>query len=469
MRIFSYFFVSSTIKTYVYMLQLEEYDSWRFLRWVVRFPNLSRLRSRGNLDFTSRARLLVLVAYIIWIVLAASVLSLAYFVHISWVLLLLGIPFFVATLIAIFNVILQTVVITPQEQRTIAAAHSILSSHKALRIAVMGSYGKTTVKELLKTVLSEDKKVAATPGNKNVVISHARWIQQLDGDEDVLIFEYGEAQPGDIKNLAKLSKPDWAIITGIAPAHMDGYGSLDAIADDFQSIGEFVDMADVYINADSGELTKRIHADRQYSSKGCGDWKIKNTNVSPEGMSLIATKNQTSIDLDTRLIGEHLLGPLILCVAIADRLGFSTDMVQASVTKTIPFDHRMQPYRLNDAWIIDDTYNGNLEGMRAGLRLLEQLDGSRKIYVTPGLVEQGDLAKKVHIELGELIAAANPNMVVLMQNSVTSYIKKGLVRAGYQGEVRTELKPLNFYQNIAHFVAAGDVVLMQNDWPDNYQ
>ena len=128
----------------------------------------------------------------------------------------------------------------------------------------------------------------------------------------------------------------------------------------------------------------------------------------------------------------------------------------------------MQPYLLSGAWIIDDTYNGNLEGIRAGTQLLKYLEAYRKIYVTPGLVDQGEETERVHIEVGELIAAAQPDLVVLMQNSVTDYIQHGLAKAKFAGQVQIKTAPLEFYTNLNHFVAAGDLVVMQNDWTDNY-
>ena len=126
----------------------------------------------------------------------------------------------------------------------------------------------------------------------------------------------------------------------------------------------------------------------------------------------------------------------------------------------------MRPYQLSGAWIIDDTYNGNIEGMKAGLALLKDLEAKRKIYVTPGLVDQGAEEKRVHRELGEAIADASPDKVILMRHSVTPFILDGL--RDFKGELIVEDDPLDFYANLDKFVAAGDLVLMQNDWPDNY-
>jgi UDP-N-acetylmuramoyl-tripeptide--D-alanyl-D-alanine ligase len=174
------------------------------------------------------------------------------------------------------------------------------------------------------------------------------------------------------------------------------------------------------------------------------------------------------LKLRSKLIGRHQLSFLSFVAAFALELGLTKAQVEAGIAKTIPFEHRMQPYALSGAWIIDDTYNGNLEGIRAGTSLLKELEASRKVYVTPGLVDQGKEARRVHIEMGELIAASDANLVVLMGNSATKYIQQGLNNAHFAGEVMIEYNPLEFYTNLKHFVAAGDLILMQNDWTDNY-
>jgi UDP-N-acetylmuramyl pentapeptide synthase len=159
----------------------------------------------------------------------------------------------------------------------------------------------------------------------------------------------------------------------------------------------------------------------------------------------------------------------LLVAALAIEIGLTSQQVEAGIAKTQPFEHRMQPRRVGGALIIDDTYNGNLEGVRAGVALLRELPAQRKWYVTPGLVDQGKDTAAIHRQMGELIASAKPEIVVLMDNSARPYIWEGLQAADFRGEMRIESDPLSFYTNIHLFVAAGDVVLMQNDWTDNYE
>jgi UDP-N-acetylmuramoyl-tripeptide--D-alanyl-D-alanine ligase len=168
------------------------------------------------------------------------------------------------------------------------------------------------------------------------------------------------------------------------------------------------------------------------------------------------------------LIGEHTVGVTAAAVAIANDLGLTVAQIQAGLTQVEPFEHRMQPRQLHGAWIIDDTYNGNSEGVQAGLNFLGKVEAKRRIYVTPGLVEQGDQTQAVHQQIGQSIVG-NADVVVLMKNSVTEFIKSGLTEKKFAGTLIEIDNPLEFYTNLDQFIAAGDVVLMQNDWTDNYK
>jgi UDP-N-acetylmuramoyl-tripeptide--D-alanyl-D-alanine ligase len=186
-----------------------------------------------------------------------------------------------------------------------------------------------------------------------------------------------------------------------------------------------------------------------------------------EGTEFTAKKNKKIVHASTLLIGEHTVGITVAAIAIAESLGVSIDQIERGLKKIKPFEHRMEPKRLHGAWVIDDTYNGNSDGVKAGLELLKKSGAKRRIYVTPGLVEQGNKTEEVHKTVGEQ-AAKSADIVVLMKNSVTDYIIAGLDSGNFEGELMIIDDPLDFYTNIEHFIAAGDVVLMQNDWTDNY-
>lgn len=463
----------------VYMLQGTEYNFKSYLSWLWRTRDYSKVMYRRQLDRTRVARLLslfMIAGMASQLAMGIVLVCLWKWNHLSYGALIGGgliisYPIVWSHLIIIPVYIARELYVRPTEQKLIAASERIFSTHPGVKIAVAGSYGKTSMKELLLTVLSTGLKVAATPANKNVAVSHAHFANSLVGDEDVIVVEYGEGQPGDIVRFAKSTKPQHGIITGLAPAHLDKYKSLKAAAQDIMSLTEFLDSSHIYVNAESPELRpyiRRFSRNQTYSVNGVLDWKVNAVVVSIKGTDFILQKASKKIELHSDLIGRHNIGPLALVAVLALKFGLSVDQVKQGVLNTKPYEHRMQPYQLSGAWIIDDTYNGNLEGVRAGTRLLAELPSKRKIYVTPGLVEQGDQVQSVHFEVGQLIAKTKPDVVVLIQNSVTKYIVEGLVASKYEGRILQETDPLKFYSNLDQFVAAGDVVLMQNDWTDNY-
>lgn len=464
-------------KTLVYMLQSTEYQAVSYLRWIWRTKDFSGVMQRRTLELTRPARMLLGALYLgIGAELVLGLILVALGLQdrldggiVYGTALILIYPILWAHLLVVPVALGRIFVIKPREDELVAKAEPLFASHPGVKIAVVGSYGKTTMKELLKTVLSEGLKVAATPANKNVAISHARFASSLEGDEDVLIIEYGEGAPGDVASFAALTHPTHAVITGLAPAHLDQYGTLEAAGRDIFSVADSVAAKQVYVNGDSPEakvFTKKSF--KKFDTTGALGWKVSAIKTTLDGTSFTLKKGKRTLKLKSSLVGTHQVGFLALVAALALDLGLSPKQVEAGIVKTKPFEHRMQPYQLNGAWIIDDTYNGNLEGIRAGTQLLKDLKAKRKIYVTPGLVDQGKETKRVHIEVGELIAAAKPSTVVLMQNSVTRYIEKGLQNYGFAGEIQLQEIPLEYYTNLSHHVAKGDLVLMQNDWTDNY-
>ncbi len=464
-------------KIVVYMLQATEYQVGPYLRWFWRINNFSGVMHRKSLVMTKKARLLVLAisagffvqeltsAALFGIALSRDNLPLALFAASVFILtpVLWG-HLAVLPLLAGDNVITK-----PFTWLQVHRSTKIFAKHPGVKIAVAGSYGKTTMKEILLSVLSEGKKVAATPANKNVAFSHAQFAQKLDGDEEILIIEYGEGAPGDVARFVKNTHPDIGVITGLAPAHLDKYKTLKRAGEDIFTLAHYLANKKVYINGES-EATmpwlKKGHL--LYSKKQAAGWEVTDIKATITGLSFTMRKDDKVLSLKSGLLGTHQVGPLAVAAAVADSLGLNKEQIQRGVAKIKPFEHRMQPREVGGAWIIDDTYNGNIEGMLAGLKLLKELPAKRKIYVTPGLVGQGSESPVIHYRLGEAISDAKPDLVILMQNSVVNYITRGIKAKKYNGKLVIEEDPLNFYLHLDQFVATGDLVLLQNDWPDNY-
>ena len=462
---------------FVYMLQSVEYRVWPYLVWFWQTQRFSAVMHRRTLDLTRAARLLRAGLFAgMFLQLVAGIVL----IYLGWqnlvtggiwfgLALILSYPLVWAHAVAVVSMVGQIVVIGPREARHVILAERIFASHPGKRVAIAGSYGKTSMKELLVTVLREGKKVAATPANQNVLSSHARFASSLVGDEDIVLIEFGEGKPGDVTRFTDVVHPTDAVITGIAAAHLDRYKTIAAAARDIFSVAAHMPADHVYVNTEAEEAVAYMREGYQsYSRMGALGWKAQNISVDITGTRFELTKGTQTLRLTSQLVGIHQVGPLAFAAAFGLEMGLTEAQVVAGIGHTKPFEHRMQPYQLAGAWIIDDTYNGNLEGIRAGTELLGSLEAKRKLYVTPGLVEQGAETAAIHRKIGSLIAQCKPDVVVLMQNSVTEYMQAGLAAADYKGKIIVQTDPLDFYQHLDHFVAAGDVVLMQNDWTDNY-
>lgn len=457
----------------LYMLQNSEFNIVEYVGWLRRVDDVRQVMKRRTLEPTQKIKLLRLALLAIFGVnLFLAIYSFTQgdsgiFIGIA---LLLVTPWVAAYGIVIPLWVGKVMIQKPKERQLIQRAHKILANHPADKIAIAGSYGKTTAKEILSAVLSEGKKVAATPGNMNTPVGISRFVEQLNGNEEILIFELGESRVGDVKELCELIRPDIGIITGISEAHLSTFGTLKRTISTIFELQDFLEKKPLYVNEESplvkGHLSQSDRTIR-FGHHGVANWSVSAVEMNIEGTSFCIQKSNEVIWAHTRILGKQSLGIMSVAVAVADFYGFEGSRIAAGLKKVKPFEHRMQPRRLHGAWVIDDTYNGNSEGVKAGLALLKELSAKRRVYVTPGLVEQGHKTEEIHVEIGRQVGRI-ADVVVLMQNSVTDYIATGLQEVKYKGQLLLIDNPLDFYTHLDQFVAAGDIVLMQNDWTDNY-
>ena len=337
-----------------------------------------------------------------------------------------------------------------------------------LASAIAGSFGKTTMKEMLLTTLSEGKKVAATPGNMNTPLGISRFVERLTGDEEILIFELGEYYPGDIKELCELVQPTMGVITGINEAHLERFKTIDRTTSTIFELADYLKNKNLWANGESPLVAKHMRAGmKSYTRKGVGKLKVQHAKTGLEGTDFQVVGGGTKLRIHSRLLGLHTIGPLAAVADMAAELGFTPKQIEAGLSATKPFEHRMQPQQAGDIWTIDDSYNGNPDGARVAIEFLAGIKGHRRVYVTPGLVEVGSATAEVHRAIGKQLASS-VDVVILVQNSATPHIEAGLKSADFAGQVIWYEDGLSCLDALPHITKPGDVVLLQNDWSDNY-
>lgn len=342
-------------------------------------------------------------------------------------------------------------------------------------VGITGSYGKTTVKNILKTILSEKYQVCATPASFNTPLGLSKTIlSTLEDNHNVLIAEMGAKQKGDIKDLCEMVKPAYGLITGVGNQHYLTFGSFEKILETKSELAQFVlgNNGNVYVNTDN-ELTCKIlnnypNVIQVSSNDEKFDLKVKNIKVSNEGSTFELEYKKETVKCKTALLGKHNISNIMLAVRVALDLGLSLGEIANGVEKIVVVPHRLEIIKTMSSYtIIDDAYNSSVEGSKAALEVISGFEG-KKIVITPGLVELGSEQQKCNYNFGVDMAKVCDYVII---DSAINYdsIFAGLVDSGFDKEKIIQVATLKQgIEVLGGLTVEGDVVLFENDLPDNY-
>jgi UDP-N-acetylmuramoyl-tripeptide--D-alanyl-D-alanine ligase len=464
------------VRSLAYLLQASEYNIADYLTWFHKVRNFATVEKRKQLVPTAKARIVIALLWVLVVGFLAVSVSLFFTLSIpyNWVfvvLFIITLPYLLAYGIIVPLWIIQIFIQKPIEYVMVRRATKTLKGNKAIKIAIAGSFGKTSMREILGMVLSEDKRVAVPPHSYNTPLGISEFIKTLRGNEEVIVFELGEYYPGDIRKLCRLIQPDIGIITGVNEAHLQKFKTLERTANTIFELADYLGDCPVYVNAES-QLAKQ-HASPQhilYDRNGVGLLRVEHPETGLDGTSFILSDGKVRLNIHSNLLGLHQIGPLTVAAHLALRLGLSPDQIVAGLAKTKPFEHRLEKkVDASGVILLDDSYNGNPDGVAAVIDFLGSLRGHRRFYMTPGLVEMGSRTKSVHETIGRMLALTGIEKIILIKNSVTLYIAAGLKNASYRGEIIWFDDALVALAALPFLTIRGDVVLVQNDWPDQYQ
>ena len=278
-------------------------------------------------------------------------------------------------------------------------------------IAITGSNGKTSTKELLRHILNAQYAVHATEGNFNTSIGLPLTIFQMMQAHSISILEMGANQPGDIGALCSIANPTHGLITNIAPAHLEGFGSIDEVARTkaalFRAMSNkgigFVNLTDPHIakmNLPKNAVTYGITTDCDYPA---------DIHTESDGtLSLTISTN----DIFTGSSNFSFAKNIIACAAIADTLNISWKLFQDRISTFQPPPGRCEIKKSKNITFIDDTYNANLESTIAAIDYLTGFSGNgRKILIFGDMFELGEESKNQHVKVGEKCVESNLDLV----------------------------------------------------------
>jgi len=345
-------------------------------------------------------------------------------------------------------------------------------------IGITGSYGKTSTKFILAELLRQKYNVYATPSSYNTPMGLCLAVNEhLKPEHQALVLEYGIRYPGDIDELCEIARPDVSVVTTIGVAHLDTMGSVDAIAQEKGKLVEYTrNEGPSVLNVDDERVAAM--AERapgpvwRISAAGHPDADIvaRDVHYDTTGTSFtVHDDTGTEATFHTRLLGKHNVTNVLLAVAVGRHMGLRLRQMAHAAERIEPIEHRLQLRERGDITVIDDAFNSNPVGARNAVEILGQMDGGRRVIVTPGMVEMGERQWEENQTFGTHIAEHEIDLAVLIGDEQTEAIRDGLSAAAYPTDQVKVFSSLFEAQDfLKQYLRAGDVVLYENDLPDQY-
>ena len=346
-------------------------------------------------------------------------------------------------------------------------------------IGITGSYGKTSTKFLLAELLRQKYNVYATPSSYNTPMGMCLAINEhLKPEHQALVLEYGIRYPGDMDELCDIAAPDTAVVTTVGVAHLETMGTQDNIAAEKGTLVERT-AADgpAVLNVDDERVTAMAERTDgpvwRVSTEGHPDADVTAANIQYDtsGTSFDVTDDTgTTASFQTQLLGRHNVLNVLLAVAVGRSMGLRLRQMAHAAQRLEPVEHRLQLRERGDVTIIDDAFNSNPVGARNAVEILSAMGDGRRIIVTPGMIELGDRQWDENEAFGRFIAEHNLDLVVLVGDEQTAPIQEGLADAQFPNDRVKVFSSLADAQDFLQTsLKAGDVVLYENDLPDQYE
>lgn len=345
-------------------------------------------------------------------------------------------------------------------------------------VGITGSFGKTSTKFITSTVLEEGFRVQNTPSSYNTPMGLSKVINnELDEEDEIFLAELGAKVPGEIAEVAELVQPSIGIITAIGPTHMHLFKTIENIQKTKYELIEALADQDVAIFNYDNDYVKPL-ADKtkqrtiRYGMENIDklDVYAKDIAVHERGSSFtLGFKEGGEVRAETKLLGKHNISNLLAAASVAYVLGMAPEAVARGIKKVEPVEHRLNIVDGGTGIIvIDDAFNSNPVGARAALDVLGAFETGKKIIVTPGMVELGDMEEEENYKFGKEMTGV-VDYAILVGPKRTEPIQKGLLEAGFASEKMIIVKNLDeATASLGQIAVPGDVVLFENDLPDSY-
>jgi len=371
---------------------------------------------------------------------------------------------FAPMFIMLGNTIMSPIETFIVQGRYVREAKAILKKHKPTVIAISGSFGKTSIKNILHHILSSSTTSFATKRSINTLMGIVRTIrEEMTSPPKFFVAEVGIGDVGQMLPIMKFLDPHYGIVSSIGSPHLENFGTMDIVARE-----ELRTSKAVAKNGGKTILSARHIASeyiKKYGSKDdivfIGD-EIEGIKQTLDGISFTLNWEGKKYKISAPIFGKHQADNIAVSFIMSRMMGVSAENIILALKSLKQTEHRLEVRKEGKLIVIDDSFNSNMAGFISALETGHEIKGkNRFILITPGMVELGDAHAEEHQTVGKIankladfVIAVNPDRIKDFTDQID---KKKLVKAASLGQAREWL---------AANAKADDVVLYENDLPD---
>lgn len=292
-------------------------------------------------------------------------------------------------------------------------------------VAITGSNGKTTTKDMTAALLASRFNVLKTEANYNNEIGLSLTLLQLTPQHEIAVVEMGMRGKGQIHQLAKIALPTVAIITNVGETHIELLGSIEEIAAAKAELIQFIpENGLIILNADDhyvGKMAKQVNSRFTCFGLEHGDTRADHIQTSPQGINFTCHCVQGNFLVHIPTVGKHNIYNALAAISVGLEVGLSFEEIRLGLTNFTASPMRLHIEKMGDYIVINDAYNASPISMAAAIDTLVEVGKNRKIAVLGDMLELGHIKVEAHRQIGEKLAQCHVDIVVTV-GQLSSYI-----------------------------------------------
>lgn len=436
--------------------------------WMFIFQNQFHLIIKP-LVITSRVKRQIVVAFLLICIFIFSFFNLKS--NFIWLLGLTFLPWLMIYIVGFLTYPIEKMI---QQYYIHLGKKCLYAQNNLIKIGITGSYGKTSTKNIMQSILSEEYNSLMTPASFNTPMGITMTIRNyLKPIHQVFICEMGADHVGEISRLVKYVKPQIGLVTSIGPQHLLTFGSQENIIHEkMQMIENLPSNGLGVINLDNKFIRQyKIHNSVKVQSFGIQsedvDYRAIDINYTISGSYFTVLHQEEKVKFHTKLLGELNIMNILSAIVVARYLDISWQSLQRAIENCEQIEHRLELKKINGYRFIDDAFNANPIGSKMALEVLSMMPGKRYI-ITPGMIDLGPKQDEYNYLFGKQMKHF-VDEVILVGPKQTKAIQQGL-------------KEMNFMPNNIHIfqtvkeafafvyeqASEHDTILIENDLPEAF-